>query len=143
MSLVPPDQREALEAAADKFLFEFLSPILRHADKSDILTPWKERNRLSREVYSLSGVADPSVRQGTFSRRYNPRQPHLNSKEGVAGMVQRRRGLSPHSHEMLEKGSNPGRPTVGTASCTGHWPDGITGRCAHGCDDSANHRPYL
>lgn len=68
-----------LEDAADAILRKDLSTITRPADKSDILTPWKERDRRSREVYVPQGVPDAASRSGTFHRETNPKYPHLNS----------------------------------------------------------------
>lgn len=68
-----------LEAAADALLKESLSKITRSADKSDILTPWKEQDRRRREVYVTSGTPDPATRRGIFGREWNPDRPHLNS----------------------------------------------------------------
>lgn len=52
------------------------------AAKSDILTPWKETARRSREVFTSDGVPDPAVRKGIFKRAYNRGCPHLNSRDG-------------------------------------------------------------
>lgn len=71
-----------VEAAADEILRQALSGITRHADKSDVLTPWKETSRRSREVYVPSGTPDASLRRGSFGRAWNPSAPHLNSVEG-------------------------------------------------------------
>lgn len=54
----------------------------RRSEKMDILTPWKEKDRKSREVYASEGVVDPSIRRGMFHRAWNPDQPHLNSRDG-------------------------------------------------------------
>ena len=72
----------ALEAAADALIKESLKDVTRHADKSDILTPWKQQERLKREVMVPSGVPDPAVRSGVFHRALNPRDGHLNSRLG-------------------------------------------------------------
>lgn len=74
-----------LEEEADRLIKESLVDTTRHADKADILTPWKLRDRLSREVYVASGTPEAHLRQGRFGRVYNPRQPHLNSQDGTTG----------------------------------------------------------
>jgi hypothetical protein len=71
-----------LEAAANEMLRISLKEVTRHADKSDILTPWKEQSRRSREVYVVDGTPDGSVRRGIFTRGWNSEAPHLNSVEG-------------------------------------------------------------
>ena len=73
-----------LEAQADEMLRRSLGNITAHAEKKDILTPWKQQDRVSREVYVASGTPDPAVRKGIFGRAYNPVQRHLNSREGIA-----------------------------------------------------------
>jgi hypothetical protein len=72
-----------LEEAADQIIKESLANTTRHADKADILTPWKLRDRLSREVYVASGTPEAHLRRGHFGRVYNPRYPHLNSQDGT------------------------------------------------------------
>lgn len=78
-----------LEDEADRILATSLKTVTKHSDKSDILTPWKEKDRTSREVYTSSGTPDRSVRAGMFHRAWNPSQPHLNSRDGVAGFMRR------------------------------------------------------
>ena len=56
----------------------------KRSEKSDILTPWKEQDRRSREVYSANGVVDAAVRRGMYNRAYNPARAELNSRDGVA-----------------------------------------------------------
>lgn len=80
-----------LEEEADRILRESLAKVTRHSDKSDILTPWKETARRSREVYMPSGSPDGSLRRGNFNRRWNSDAPHLNSVEGVS-RIPRSRG---------------------------------------------------
>lgn len=53
------------------------------AEKSDIITPWKENNLKRREIFTTFGVPDPAVRKGQFSKSYNPAKPDLNSREGA------------------------------------------------------------
>jgi hypothetical protein len=74
---------QPLEAQADALIFASLAAITSRADKSDILTPWKLEDRMDREVYTASGVADPAVRSGQFSRAWNSRYPWLNSRQGA------------------------------------------------------------
>lgn len=73
-----------LEDEADRILHEALSVITRRADKSDVLTPWKEADRRKREIYVKSGVPDGSLRRGIFHRGINAVHQHLNSVEAVA-----------------------------------------------------------
>lgn len=68
-----------LEAEADRIIHGHLKQITRHQDKSDILTPWKEQDRRSHEMYVGTGVPDPAERSGMFHRSLNPRHRHLNS----------------------------------------------------------------
>ena len=72
----------ALESEADRLIRESLSGVHRHSDKSDVLTPWKERDRRSREVYVRSGTPDASYRRGMFYRAANATRPDLNSRWG-------------------------------------------------------------
>lgn len=71
-----------LEAAADEILRQQVADLPR-SQKMDILTPWKERDRLSREVYTADGIPDPAVRRGIYHRVWNPGNPHLNSRDGL------------------------------------------------------------
>lgn len=70
-----------LEAAADEWLRAAVASLPR-SQKMDILTPWKERDRLSREVYTAEGVPDSAVRLGMYNRAWNPGSAHLNSRDG-------------------------------------------------------------
>lgn len=74
-----------MEDAADEILRRSIAGITKHSEKSDILTPWKEHARRSREVMVPSGVPDAAVRRGSFHRSANLGAPHLNSIEGVGG----------------------------------------------------------
>ena len=74
----------ALEAAADALIYESLRGVTSQSAKSDILTNWKQQDRLSREVYSRSGTVDPCIRRGMYHREPNRTKPYLNSREGVA-----------------------------------------------------------
>lgn len=73
-----------MEDAANELLRQQLSGITKHSDKADILTPWKETARKSREVYVSSGTPDASLRRGIFTRSWNSSSHHLNSVEGFA-----------------------------------------------------------
>lgn len=74
---------EGLEAMANEILFGSLKNVTSREEKSDILTPWKEKNRKSREILSRSGhPIDGALRRGMYHRAYNSRQPHLNSYDG-------------------------------------------------------------
>lgn len=71
---------EILEAEADALIFGSLKDVTSRSEKSDILTPWKEKNRKSREILSRTGhPIDGALRKGLFHRAYNPVQTHLNS----------------------------------------------------------------
>ncbi len=80
-----------LEAAADELIRQSYEGIKSHSAKRDILTPWKEQQRRSREVYAQRGTIDPSQRRGMYERAANPQAPHLNSIEGVGGGMGRTR----------------------------------------------------
>ena len=78
-----------LEDEANRIIRESLKGVTKRSAKSDILTPWKEQDRRSREVYNVTGVADPSTRRGMFNRSWNPTRPELNSRDGVAAPANR------------------------------------------------------
>lgn len=78
-----------LEAEADEILRQSMAGVTSHEAKRDILTPWKQKDRQSREVYSGTGVVDPAVRRGQFSRVANKAAPHLNSIEGKVAPLSR------------------------------------------------------
>jgi len=89
-----------LEAAADAILKESLKGVTKHSEKSDILTPWKEKDRRNREVYVASGTPDPSSRRGLFNRAWNPERDDLNSRDGVVrGGRGRMKSLQAHVAE--------------------------------------------
>lgn len=73
-----------LEDAANALIFGSLKGVTSQSAKSDVLTPWKEQDRRSREVLARSGVVDAQVRRGMYHRVANPGAPHLNSRDGVA-----------------------------------------------------------
>lgn len=72
----------ALEEEADRLLHDMLAGVKSHSDKRDVLTPWKDKDRRSREVYVPSGTPDPSNRQGMYHRAFNSKHQHLNSRDG-------------------------------------------------------------
>jgi hypothetical protein len=72
-----------LEAEADRLIKQSLQGVTRWSDKSDILTPMKERMRREREVYNKTGIADPQLRKGSYVRALNVAYPHLNSNDGA------------------------------------------------------------
>jgi hypothetical protein len=72
----------ALEDEADRLLRESLAGVTSRSAKSDILTEWKYEDRISKEVYTSTGFADPAVRKGMYRRSWNRRYPHLNSRDG-------------------------------------------------------------
>lgn len=112
MAIVPRTAaaRQALEAAANELIRKSLEGVTSMAEKSDILTPWKEQDRRSREVYNPSGVADSSLRSGMYHRSWNSRDAHLNSRDGVATRGSRT-GMSSSLENFVEKAT--GRPAGG------------------------------
>lgn len=72
----------ALEEEANRLLHDMLAGIKSHGDKRDVLTPWKDKDRRSREVYVPSGTPDPSNRMGMYHRAFNAKHQHLNSRDG-------------------------------------------------------------
>lgn len=84
MGIIRYGVHQQLEEAADEILFPALAKITSQADKKDVLTPWKEKDRRRREVYVPSGTPDLSARVGYFHRAYNFRSAHLNSQPGGA-----------------------------------------------------------
>lgn len=72
----------ALEAAADELIRDSLKGVTSREAKSDILTPWKLKDRQTREILTKVGVVDPSLRRGMYHRRWNSESPHLNSRDG-------------------------------------------------------------
>lgn len=73
-----------LEDAATEMIRKSLEGVTSMAEKSDILTPWKEQDRRNREVYSSSGVPDAATRKGLYHRAWNPLHEHLNSRDGIS-----------------------------------------------------------
>lgn len=78
-----------LEEEANEIIFGHLRGISSREEKSDILTPWKEKNRLSKEVYNVTGFPQPSIRSGMFHRTLNRAKPWLNSRDGIAQTASR------------------------------------------------------
>jgi hypothetical protein len=72
-----------LEAEADAWIKKSTENVTRRSEKSDILTPWKEQDRRSREVYPAAGFPDANTRRGMFHRSHNPTRPDLNSRDGI------------------------------------------------------------
>lgn len=85
-TMVPfrPGVNTQLEAMADELLYAVTITLSKQSDKADILTPWKQENRRSHEVYNSTGIADPATRLGMFHRPINTVQRWLNSRDGVA-----------------------------------------------------------
>jgi hypothetical protein len=91
----------ALEAEANRLIKESMAGVTSQSAKSDILTPWKEKDRRDREVYTDSGVPDASARKGMYHRAYNPASPHLNSRDGIMrGSRTRVQGIQAHVWEF-------------------------------------------
>lgn len=78
-----------LEEVANAMLKESLKNVTRHADKSDLLTPWKEQERRRREVYVPSGTPDAANRSGLFYRAINTTHAHLNSRGSTTTRARR------------------------------------------------------
>jgi hypothetical protein len=76
-----------MEELADRILFGHLRTITSRRAKSDVLTPWKIKDRIAHEVYTNDGVPDSSIRQGMYHRVLNRAQPHLNSRDGIASAM--------------------------------------------------------
>lgn len=75
-----------LEEAANELLRKEVADLPR-SQKMDLLTPWKERDRLSREVYTSEGIPDGSLRKGMFHRAWNPQHTHLNSRDAIGSQL--------------------------------------------------------
>jgi hypothetical protein len=71
-----------LEDEANRLIFGSLKGVTSQQAKSDILTPWKQQDRHSREVMSSNGTIDPAIRKGMYHRAANKGAPHLNSRDG-------------------------------------------------------------
>lgn len=71
-----------LEEAANALIFGSLKGVTSQAEKSDILTPWKEQDRRSKEVMASAGTVDAAVRKGMYHRVANRARPYLNSRDG-------------------------------------------------------------
>lgn len=83
MGRVRSGRHEQLEAEADRLIAESLIGVTSREEKSDIMTPWKEKHRKTHEILTRTGApVDPAVRKGIFGRAYNPVQTHLNSYDG-------------------------------------------------------------
>lgn len=89
MTIIRYGVHRTLEDEADRLIRESLAGVTSQAAKKDILTPWKEKDRRDREVYTESGTPDPSNRAGMYHRAYNPNSRHLNSRDGTATRGQR------------------------------------------------------
>lgn len=83
MSVIRNGIHLPLEEAANAIIFGALKGVTKQSEKADILTPWKEQDRRSREVMASSGTVDASIRRGMYHRVANRSHPYLNSREGV------------------------------------------------------------
>jgi hypothetical protein len=102
-----------LEEAANALIKQSLAGTTRHADKSDILTPWKADERRRREVMVPSGTPDPAVRSGIFTRAINPTAGHLNSRMGSVRGKRISQVFSGTDGDHSASGDSPGA----------HWDD--------------------
>lgn len=98
----------ALEEAANEIIFGHLRGITSREEKADILTPWKEKNRLSKEVYNVTGFPQPSIRNGMFHRTLNRAKPWLNSRDGWAQTASRQDHSIAMKHFNGTSGSSTG-----------------------------------
>ena len=74
-----------LEQAANELIFGSLRGVTSQEAKSDILTPWKENDRRSKEILTSSGnPPDAQIRRGMYHRAINRDKPYLNAREGIA-----------------------------------------------------------
>lgn len=90
----------ALEAEANRLIKESMAGVTSQSAKSDILTPWKEKDRRDREVYVESGVPEVSTFRGMYNRAWNPEHTHLNSRDGVVRAKRiRTQGIQSHVNE--------------------------------------------
>jgi hypothetical protein len=90
-----------LESQADELIRQSLKGVTSREAKSDILTEWKQQDRLDHEVYTAAGVADPAVRQGMFTRAWNSKYPHLNSRDGHYPVRRAQDGLDTHTGDEI------------------------------------------
>lgn len=104
---------ELLEAEADALIFGSLKDVTSREAKSDILTPWKEKNRKSREILSRSGhPIDGSLRRGMFHRVYNPVQTHLNSYDGPTRPIKMASSWEDENGESYSFPVSPGMRSI-------------------------------
>lgn len=94
-----------LEAQAEELIHDSLKGVTSREAKSDILTPWKAQDRLDHEVYPAAGIADPAVRSGQFSRAWNSKYPHLNSRDGYYPVRRAQDGLDTYTGDEGFDGS--------------------------------------
>lgn len=73
-----------LEQAANEWIYGSLKGVTSQKAKDDILTPWKENDRRSKEVLTASGAPDAMIRRGMYHRAANATKPYLNAREGIA-----------------------------------------------------------
>jgi hypothetical protein len=106
MSIVRSGIHLPLETAANELIAASLKGVTSQQAKADILTPWKENDRRSREVLTASGSPDAQIRRGMYHRAANRTKPYLNSREGVAPALR-----------LLMTGG------TGTMSMGGHSPE--------------------
>jgi len=96
-----------LEAEANRLIKESMAGVTSQSAKSDILTPWKEKDRRDREIYVESGAPDAATRRGMYHRSYNPTAGHLNSRDGI---VRGRRTTSSLQTFVQENGFDYNEP---------------------------------
>jgi hypothetical protein len=73
-----------LEEAANSWIYGSLKGVTSQQAKGDILTPWKENDRRSKEILTSSGFPDAMIRRGMYHRAANATKPYLNAREGIA-----------------------------------------------------------
>lgn len=109
MGIIRHGVHKPLEDAATELIRKSLEGVTSMAEKSDILTPWKEQDRRNREVYSASGVPDAAIRKGMYHRAWNPVHDHLNSRDGIARGSRIGGSMSSHVAENPGHSDNLGR----------------------------------
>lgn len=107
MGIVRHGVYSPLEDEANALLHDSLVGVTSMEAKRDILTPWKQKDRLDHEVYSPAGVPNAEARRGMYHRAWNPEMPHLNSRDG---MTKGRRVPSSLDAFVTENGSGSFAP---------------------------------
>lgn len=97
---------KVLEEAADEMIKQSLQGVTKYSEKSDILTPWKQKHRDNKEILTPTGFPEAHNRKGMYHRRANSNRPDLNSVDGIA--KNRNRGQGGKQVYLQENGSTDG-----------------------------------